>query len=234
MNGAYGPRIKSRHGFNQLDAVISMMKRKDGSRRAVIQLYEAKDLLSDLDVPCTTTLQFHRRGDVLHMSAAMRSNDAYLGLPHDVFCFTMIQELVATELDLKLGEYIHMVGSMHLYTNDSAKAERYMREGYQRAAEMPEMPSGEPFTKIEQLLALEQKVRAGSLVDADVELGGPYWADIARLIQINFAANDDQKIMEISAAMRDQFYHTFIEDQRDRNAAAARKVTDSAISEGQA
>lgn len=225
VNGAYGPRIRSRHGFDQLQAAIDMMRRKDGSRRTVIQLYEAQDLLAQdkVDIPCTTTLQFHRRGGILHMSVTMRSNDAYLGLPHDVFCFTMLQELVAAELNLDLGEYIHMVGSMHLYDRDRGKAERYRSEGYQRAAEMPIMPRSNPFGKVEQLLAFEQKVRAGEKVDADAELGDAYWSDLGSLIQISFAAHDDELIREISSKMHDNIYHSSIEDQRDRIAEKLRK-----------
>ena len=222
VNGAYGPRIRTRHGFDQLQAVVDMMRRKNGSRRAVIQLYDAKDLLTDDDVPCTTSLQFHRRGEILHMSVTMRSNDAYLGLPHDVFCFTMLQELVAAELDLELGEYIHMVGSMHLYDWDRDKAERYRREGFQRAAEMPAMPRSDPFRKIADLLTLERRVRDGQTVDPDSELGDSYWADLGRLIQINFAGQDDDAIREISSGMHDTIYHSSIEDQRDRNAHRAR------------
>ena len=226
VNGAYGPRIRSRHGFDQLQAAIELLQRKDGSRRCVIQLYEARDLLADdsTDIPCTTTLQFHRRGGVLHMSVAMRSNDAYLGLPHDVFCFTMLQELVAAELKLELGEYIHMVGSMHLYDRDRGRAEQYRREGYQRAAEMPTMPHSNPFKKIDDLLAFEQKVRAGKSVDPNEDLNDPYWSDIGSLIQISFAGQDDEVIKEISVRMHSDTYHSSIEDQRDRIAERMRKA----------
>lgn len=226
VHGAYGPRIRSRYGFDQLEAAMAMMRRKDGSRRTVIQLYEARDLLVDdgVDVPCTTTMQFLRRRGVLHMSVTMRSNDAYLGLPHDVFCFTMIQELVASELDLDLGEYIHMVGSMHLYDHDRDKAERYRREGYQRAAEMPAMPRSEPFKKVRELLDFEKRVWAGERVDPNVELADPYWSDIGSLIQISFAGRDDGAITEISSRMHDKIYHSSIEDQRDRIAEQLRRA----------
>jgi thymidylate synthase len=210
------------------------MRRKNGSRRVVIQLYEAKDLLEDdgVDIPCTTTMQFHRRDDILHMSVTMRSNDAYLGLPHDVFCFTMLQELVAAELGLELGEYIHMVGSMHLYDRDQEKAARYRKEGYQRAAEMPAMPKSAPFQKVEELLAFEQKVRHGSGADPNFELGDPYWSDIGSLIQISFAGLDDAAIREISSKMHDKIYHSAIEDQRDRVAEQLRKADEAMKAEG--
>lgn len=229
VNGAYGPRLRSRHGFDQIQAAIDMMRRKDGSRRAVIQLYEANDLLAEdtVDIPCTTTMQFHRRGGVLHMSVTMRSNDAYLGLPHDVFCFTMLQELMAAELDLDLGEYIHMVGSMHLYDCDKGKAERYLKEGYQRASEMPAMPRSHPFRKVEELLAFERKVRDQQKVDPDAQLGDPYWSDLGSLIQISFAGQDDDAIREISSRMHDSIYHSSIEDQRDRIVEQLRKAEES-------
>lgn len=219
VNGAYGPRIRHRYGFDQLEAVMDMMRRKDGSRRAVIQLYQADDLLTNEDVPCTTTMQFHRRGEILHMSVTMRSNDAYLGLPHDVFCFTMIQELVATELKLQMGEYIHMVGSMHLYDRDVDSAKRYMGEGYQRAEEMPPMPTGSAFGMVTQLLSFEQTVRKGQTVDAGEVLGDPYWADLGRLIQITFAKSDDEAIQQIADGLKHRAFHSAIEDHRDRKAA---------------
>lgn len=233
VNGAYGPRIRSRYGFDQLQAAIDMMRRKDGSRRTVIQIYEAKDLLAEdrVDIPCTTTMQFHRRGNILHMSVTMRSNDAYLGLPHDVFCFTMLQELVAAELKLELGEYIHMVGSMHLYDKDRDKAERYRKEGYQRVAEMPAMPRSDPFQKVAKLLAFEQKARARQKVDPDAELDDPYWSDIGSLIQISLADKDDDAIREISSKMHSNIYHSSIEDQRDRIADQWRKAQEQVKAE---
>jgi thymidylate synthase len=214
VSGAYGPRIRSRYGFDQLDYIIEKLRKKDGSRRTVIQIYEAGDLLIETDVPCTTTLQFHRRGELLHMSVTMRSNDAYIGLPHDIFCFTMMQELVAAELGMSLGEYIHMVGSMHLYERDIDKARIYISEGFQKTAEMPVMPSGNAVLNMDRLIALERRIRDGEAVNPDIEFDGPYWADLARLIQTHFASHSETRVNEILASMENDFYHTFIVDRR--------------------
>jgi thymidylate synthase len=214
VSGAYGPRIRSRYGFDQLDEIIKNLGKKEGSRRAVIQIYEAGDLRINTDVPCTTTLQFHRRGSLVHMSVTMRSNDAYIGLPHDVFCFTMMQELVAAELGLSVGEYIHMVGSMHLYERDIAKAKRYISEGHQKTADMPVMPAGDAVQNMDRLIALERRIRNGEAVDPDKELEAPYWADLARLIQTHFASDDIARVNEILASVKEKFYHTFIVDRR--------------------
>lgn len=221
VSGAYGPRIRARYGFDQLAHIIDKLRTKDGSRRTVIQIYEANDLLIDTDVPCTTTLQFHRRGSSLHMSATMRSNDAYIGLPHDIFCFTMIQELVAAELGLSVGEYIHMVGSMHLYEKDIERAHAYMSEGYHKTAEMPAMPAGNAVLNMDRLIALERRIREGETVDPDSEFDASYWADLARLIQTHFASDKPARVDEILGSMKDNFYHTFIVDRRGRRPPGA-------------
>lgn len=57
------------------------------------------------------------------MITYMRSNDAWLGFPYDVFNFTMIQNYVAAALDVAIGRYFHMVGSMHVYEEHYDKAQ---------------------------------------------------------------------------------------------------------------
>ena len=94
--GGYGPRLSAWKGIDQLSNVLALLRRNPGSRKAVIQLFDSTDIVEDhKDVPCTCTLQFLVRKDQLHALTCMRSNDAYFGLPHDIFCFTMLQELVA-------------------------------------------------------------------------------------------------------------------------------------------
>ena len=75
----------------------------------------------------------------------MRSNDVIKGLPHDIFCFTMLQEMVARMISVDLGIYKHCVGSLHLYDTDKSKAKSFMREGWQSTkSAMPPMPDGDP------------------------------------------------------------------------------------------
>src|SRR5690606_23406544 len=115
IHGAYGPRLVGKGEKDQLKNVIKILKKKPSSRQAVIQLFDAADILEDhLDIPCTCTLQFLIRGGKLHMFTSMRSNDVFLGLPHDIFAFTIIQEIMARSLGCDLGDYKHFVCSLHL------------------------------------------------------------------------------------------------------------------------
>lgn len=186
LEGAYGPRLFTMRGkIDQFSSIERLLKHKPGSRRAIIQLFNAEDIATDhKEIPCTTTIQFHLRGRLLHMSVTLRSNDAYLGLPHDVFCFTMIQEMMARRLGLEIGQYYQYVGSMHVYQKHVDKMKEYIEEGVQRTIEMPPMPEGDPFTLIDKLLRVEGRLRNGEAIDAAEAFGQPYWADIVRLLQV--------------------------------------------------
>jgi thymidylate synthase len=100
-------------GFNQVPIVTSILRKKAASRQAVIQLFGADDIVEDHeDVPCTCTLQFFLRRDGLQLLTHMRSNDPNIGLPHDVFCFTMLQEIIARGLGVEPGPYTWSVASI--------------------------------------------------------------------------------------------------------------------------
>lgn len=189
LEGAYGPRLLAMRGqVNQFASIDRLLRNKPGSRRAVIQLFNAEDIATDhKEIPCTTTLQFHLRANILHMSVTLRSNDAYWGLPHDVFCFTMIQEMMARRLGVEIGEYYQYVGSMHIYEDYHEQMLDYIKEGVQQTIEMPPMPDGDPFPIVDKLLCVEGKLRDGEAVDVGAAFDQPYWADISRLLQVFWA-----------------------------------------------
>jgi thymidylate synthase len=217
IQGAYGPRLRRmRAGIDQFDSIERLLTEKPGSRRAVIQLFNAEDIASDhKEIPCTTTLQFLMRGGKLHMSVTMRSNDAYWGLPHDVFCFTMIQEMMARRLSADLGEYYQYVGSMHVYEKHLGHIDRYLHEGFQQTSEMPQMPEGNPFDLVEAFISIEDRLRRGEHLDAALETTDPYWADLIRLLQVfwarTFAADHPGRLTELRAQLEAGFYRPYVE-----------------------
>lgn len=53
IHGAYGPRLFNKDGINQVLYIIKKLNQNRDSRKAVIQLYDAKDTLEAFkDVPC--------------------------------------------------------------------------------------------------------------------------------------------------------------------------------------
>jgi thymidylate synthase len=218
IHGAYGPRLFGmRAGINQIDNVVRLLRRKPSSRQAVVQLFNAEDLLKDYsDIPCTCTMQFFVRKGSLHTVVHMRSNDAFLGLPHDVFAFTFIQELVARSLGLKLGSYKHMVGSLHLYDADKEKVRKFLKEGYQSRISMPRMPTGDPWANLRKLNKVEAKIRQGDQVQVDRYKVPGYWADLMRLLQV-FALNKARKSTRaVKSKMTSPMYDAYIDKSARR------------------
>src|SRR5260370_23780117 len=130
--GGYGPRLFNWRGLDQVANITSLLKKNPFARKAVIQLFDAHDIVGKHeDVPCTCTLQFMIRQDKLHMFTNMRSNDALWGLPHDVFCFTMLQEIVAKPLSVQIGSYKHAAVSLHLCERSIKTSPSFLDEGWQ-------------------------------------------------------------------------------------------------------
>ena len=122
LYGAYGPRLFKLDGIDQIESVVRLLKKKRSTRQAVIQLFDAKDILKNRkDIPCTCSIQLIIRREKLDMFTYMRSNDAYKGLPHDIFAFTFLQEILARVLGVGLGRYWHAAASLHLYDDDRPK-----------------------------------------------------------------------------------------------------------------
>lgn len=115
-NSAYGYIIKRKHGFDQIETIIALLKEDPESRRAVININAANaHVITTKDEPCTIALQFMIRDGKLNCTAMMRSNDIWFGFPYDVAFFTELQKYIADRLQVKYGTYTHFVTSLHLY-----------------------------------------------------------------------------------------------------------------------
>lgn len=132
--GAYGRRF-----VDLLSTLVTELGDRN-TRRAVVPLYQPKDLISAghvKDTPCTLTWNFlFNERDELCLIANMRSNDMWLGFPYDVFVNTCVQRFVADLLGVNTGWYQHQVANMHLYARNLAAADEALMR-------MPEI--GEPF-----------------------------------------------------------------------------------------
>jgi len=219
--GGYGPRLFGMNGANQVKNVIAILKRRPNSRQAVIQLFRARDIQKKRNhVPCTCTLQFVIRGRQLHMMTSMRSNDAYLGLPHDIFAFTMFQEILACSLHVKLGGYTHSIGSLHLYNRNHSGARRYIAEGWQSRIAMPPMPPGDPWSSIKKVLKAESVIRSGRVVNMAALKLPSYWSDLVRILQCYQYAKSAQRVKfeRTRAGMSSKVYSSCLPENITRTA----------------
>jgi thymidylate synthase len=216
LHGGYGPRLFNWKGINQVDQVISILRRKPDSRQAIIQLFDTTDIADEYnDVPCTCTIQLMIRNQRLQMITFMRSNDIFKGLPHDVFCFTMIQELIARSLSIEIGSYKHLVGSLHLYNSEKDTAKQFLDEGWQPTnISMPSMPQGDPWHAINMLLRAEEDLRLKGEFSPDLLNNlDSYWIDLIYLLQIFRYYKDGKakEIINIRSLMSSKVYNSFID-----------------------
>ncbi|WP_345556058.1 thymidylate synthase [Streptomonospora halophila] len=155
LRGAYGPRMRNWAGkVDQLGHVVKLLKQDPDSRRALVQLYDpAQDAAGHKDVPCTLSFHFHLRSGRLHMATTMRGQDVWIGMPYDMFFYTVLHELVAGWVDAEPGEFHLHVGSLHIYENHLDQAEQVTS-----IATSPIMPDlSTPWKGFDDLLGRVQK-----------------------------------------------------------------------------
>lgn len=127
--GAYGPKI-----VDQLPYVVAKLMQDSDSRQAVINIWRENPPVTK-DVPCTISMQFLIRNGQLHCVTTMRSSDAWLGWPYDVFNFSMVARAVIIYMrslgyskPLELGTLILTAGLQHLYQQHWEKAREIAKE----------------------------------------------------------------------------------------------------------
>ena len=118
-------RVNSNYGWqwqrnDQLKKVIEQLKNNPNSRQAWITIYDGKEKDDyQYDTPCTLSIGFDIRPEIgedyLNMTVIMRSNDLVFGFCNDQYCFSMLQEYVANELNIEVGTYTHIAHDLHIY-----------------------------------------------------------------------------------------------------------------------
>jgi thymidylate synthase len=108
----------------------------------------------------------------------MRSNDIILGLPYDVFIFTMLQEMMANKLSIELGKYHHLTGSLHLYEQHLNLSSEILDTPLEDSFEMPKMGSLE---EIPGFIEDEKRIRRDAQPESKLS---PYWEELRRVLSL--------------------------------------------------
>lgn len=126
--GAYGPPFQE-----QIDRVADELIKDSFSRRAVLTLWRQNPPMETKDFPCTISIQWVIRDGKLHCFDSMRSSDAWLGWPYDIFTFSCASAYLSLLIRMKSGRE-HPLGnitlnavSQHLYLSDLDKAMKVLQ-----------------------------------------------------------------------------------------------------------
>jgi thymidylate synthase len=137
LAGAYGPWFKL--GIGRAFAAL----RKDPDTRQAFVKIGPQAQPPSKDVPCTMTWQFLIRNGCLSVVANMRSSDAWLGIPYDVYTFSQLANCVAGALGVPRGFLYLNLASSHLYEEHLAGAEAVAYgpdDGYGKSPELDGLP----------------------------------------------------------------------------------------------
>jgi thymidylate synthase len=187
----YGKRIfkSDRRAPSQWDFIKKTLKRDPQSRRAILSLQPAENVLRTMtqDQPCLTTIQFIIREEKLHCIATMRSNDIIWGLCYDAYFVTMLQELLATELGVSLGWYQHVANSIHIYQPFMKMAHAILAEDFPR--NIQPMAPMRTISCLPKFLSAEAMLRDGDAAGLEiVRRLPPYWRDLANPLVAKYLA----------------------------------------------
>lgn len=199
---ALGARMQNTCAGSQLEGVIKTLSEDQSSRRAIIQFYSETDsVLRPLDTPCALSMHFFVREARLTALTHMRSQSALMVLPYDIILFTMIHELIASEIRLPLGEYIHVCDSLHLYEDELSRAESVVAEcEFETPTPMEKMPF-RSLDKLKHVYQAEESLRIASLNSYDTILeaiDSEYWRNILRAI---FPSNEQNLTNSVSKTL---------------------------------
>jgi len=138
--GAYGPWV-----VDQLEYVVNSLVKDRDTRQAVMTMWQRNPKPSK-DIPCTVALTFNIRHNLLHCHAFMRSSDIWLGLPYDVFNFSMIAAKVACCYNtiviqnerISLGSLQVTAASSHLYESNWEDAKKTSYHSLKKTERVPD------------------------------------------------------------------------------------------------
>lgn len=117
--GAQWRRWKTTQGetIDQLKDVIHQIKTTPDSRRMLVSAWNPEDVPNMALPPCHTLFQFYVADGKLSCQLYQRSADIFLGVPFNIASYALLTHLIAHEVGLEVGEFVHTLGDAHLYSN---------------------------------------------------------------------------------------------------------------------
>eukprot|EP00124_Ichthyophonus_hoferi_P003015 Ihof_evm5s235 gene=Ihof_evmTU5s235 len=131
----FGAEYKDMHydykgqGKDQLAEVIETIKKNPDDRRMIMTAWNPLALPYMALPPCHLLCQFYVANGELSCQMYQRSADMGLGVPFNIASYSLLTIMIAHICGLKPGEFIHVLGDAHVYSNHvDALKEQLLRE----------------------------------------------------------------------------------------------------------
>lgn len=127
----YGVQWRNFNGMDQLAWVISEIKKNPGSRRLIVNAWNAPLVDKMALPPCHVMYQFQVSRGFLNCMMYQRSVDTFLGLPFNIASYGLLTMMVAQTTSLRPGTLVMALADTHLYLNHLKQArEQIKRKPY--------------------------------------------------------------------------------------------------------
>ena len=122
LGPVYGRQWRSWQGANgevvdQIANVIESLKTNPNSRRHVVTAWNPAEVDDMALPPCPMLFQFYVADGKLSCQLYQRSADIFLGVPFNIASYALLTQLIAEEVGLEVGEFVHTLGDAHIYSN---------------------------------------------------------------------------------------------------------------------
>jgi thymidylate synthase len=144
-NGDLGPvygaqwRNWNNEGLDQIKELIHTIKTNPNSRRMLVSAWNPS-VLPDTSVsfdenvakgkaalpPCHAFFQFYVADGKLSCQLYQRSADIFLGVPFNIASYALLTMMMAQVTGLEAGEFIHVLGDAHIYSNHFEQVEQQL------------------------------------------------------------------------------------------------------------
>ena len=115
--------------IDQIASVIASLKADPHGRRHIVTAWNPAEIEDMALPPCHCLFQFFVADDKLSCQLYQRSADVFLGVPFNIASYALLTHLIAMEVGLEVGDFVHTFGDVHLYANHVDQAhEQLSRE----------------------------------------------------------------------------------------------------------
>jgi thymidylate synthase len=102
---------------DQLRGLIEGINRDPYGRRHILSAWNPGELQAMALPPCHVLAQFYVADGKLSCQMYQRSCDMFLGVPFNIASYSLLTAMIAQVCDLKVGEFVHVLGDAHIYSN---------------------------------------------------------------------------------------------------------------------
>jgi thymidylate synthase len=131
FHAAYGDRLRhwgvgTAHRIDQIREVIYKLADNRQSRQAVMSLWDPYKDNVDIskDYPCNDFSHVMIRENKLTWMQVLRSNDIIWGMPYNFIQWCVIQNYIATRLNVEAGPLTYVADSLHIYEDKIEEARK--------------------------------------------------------------------------------------------------------------